>query len=380
MRFKENRLSKKYGANRTSQPRFLQFCLFILGVFSDPHLVQSDGTTTITLEGIQYNATDDISVKSKKLVIGPKKIKVFYVFKNHTDQDITSEVSFPLPPVGKRAEFGYDPKPDPLYDCYDTIDKATRLDSVGDRSQNQGIKDGINLKVAHQDPHGKVRPIRTYLQVRAIDHNNKDITDQLRQLGIPISAAFVKDTMRLSENGQGLGNHPEEYKALRAKLKKLNLLDSWWDNTATYVWQDTFPAKKDLHVYHSYNPLAGSSLDPSRRFAKGLHLIEGSGEPFIKDEHDEEGWKKFSYRFSDYSANVSYILSTGGPWKNGVIKDFTLVIKRGDPKSFVATNFPGTFKKNKEGDYVCHIKNYRPQQEPLRVAYLYEFGVNVHRG
>ena len=58
----------------------------------------NDAAASTAAGGIQLRREARISMEKERLFISEKKITVEYEFLNETDQDITTEVAFPVPP------------------------------------------------------------------------------------------------------------------------------------------------------------------------------------------------------------------------------------------------------------------------------------------
>ncbi|UXM96358.1 DUF4424 domain-containing protein [Bartonella sp. HY329] len=60
--------------------------------------------------------------------------------------------------------------------------------------------------------------------------------------------------------------------------------------------------------------------------------------------------------------NLGYILTTGGNWADGVIRDFRLVVDKEKPDTIVS--FCGTnVKKISPTQFEMRVKNFKPSQE-----------------
>lgn len=58
----------------------------------------NDTVVEITPKGLQLKIEENISIEREDLYISLEKIEAFYIFKNHSDKDVTVEVAFPVPP------------------------------------------------------------------------------------------------------------------------------------------------------------------------------------------------------------------------------------------------------------------------------------------
>lgn len=341
---------------------------------------------TQTNKGLVYGQSDDVSMEKEELFISQEKIKIFYTFYNYSDKDITSQVVFPLPPIPNNGKLmpehmGPITGADPLWGAYQLIELATSEPEIQKipffQNWSVSLHTGLNWRthypqkgcsywdrdrVAHDDLHGaectgvEWRPMLRY---RALDKKGRDITKTLKENNIPVSAATVFGAF----DYVGLvDTNPDLVK----RLQKLDLIDinhathPQWSNQISYVWTETFPAKDSLEVNHSYSPFLGNNVaTEDSNFNKGLKPIDGDEEAFQANALTRPGYTE-----------LSYVLATGGNWKGGAIKDFTITIQKPKKNNMLATNFPGTFKVLPNGDYQCHISGFKPPQEPLRVVWF----------
>jgi hypothetical protein len=58
----------------------------------------NDSAASTAAGGIQLRREANISMEKERLTISQDKVKVEYEFLNQTDNDITTEVAFPIPP------------------------------------------------------------------------------------------------------------------------------------------------------------------------------------------------------------------------------------------------------------------------------------------
>ena len=59
----------------------------------------NDGFGGLSATGLTFGQTDAVEMVQEDLFIGIDKVSVDYVFRNSSDQEVTGEVIFPLPPV-----------------------------------------------------------------------------------------------------------------------------------------------------------------------------------------------------------------------------------------------------------------------------------------
>src|SRR6266567_5106491 len=138
-----------HSANRQVLPRFV-VTLFVL--FTPFASVANDSAASVAAGGVVLKHEARISMEKEHLSISEKEIVVEYEFLNETDQDILTEVAFPIPPY----QFYFDdPSGPPHFDDF-------RL-----------WVDGIEVKYA---PEIKAK------------NNGTDYTETLRKLGVDIGS------------------------------------------------------------------------------------------------------------------------------------------------------------------------------------------------
>jgi len=175
-----------------------------------------------------------------------------------------------------------------------------------------------------------------------------DRTQLLRSLGIPLAPHLRSTNEALdrlpADKWQDLLRlgiaEIEEYDTGRGMQKHLA---ARWGLQTTYYWEQTFPALAETLVEHRYKPSVGASVQTA------LGTPNESKEPWY-EEYKEKYC--FDYEFlaaverarravnsrtgAPYSEQrIDYILKTGANW-SGPIKDFRLVVDKGDPGSLVS--------------------------------------------
>ena len=374
--------------------KHLSFLLFISVLFCS--INANDTTATVTAGSIEYTKSPDISMDSEVLRISPDQIDIDYEFTNHSFQEVSSQVVFPLPksPVTLGDTSLIFPNWDDLFVAYNFIDQITEAAKLpSDRSFNHYrslksevehasfsnfklIVDGISQSY-NFEPH-------------AIHADGRDITSLLLANDIPLSATLVEGFM-------GEGHLIDRDPKLKEKIAKLGLLNDkdkvQWQLQINYVWQQIFPSQKTIHVTHSYRPhpgqhwfigkLSGSLKDvelghrdevkPDQLEIKemknycptsaNVSAIEAMFVPenVPKDKYNTD---KIYYRAKE----VRYILTTGANWK-GPIKKFRLEIVPPLPSTIVMTCFPKPLQKNAQGNYTVEFENFTPESD-LKILFV----------
>jgi hypothetical protein len=284
--------------------RFFWICLV---AFHSPSALANDTVTRLDNSGLVIMKTDAIEMRSEELFISENLIRVQYKFFNRSGSDLTTLVAFPMPDLV--PEF-----------VVRNVSVATGFTTV---------IDGV--------------PITPQVEQKAVAEDGADGTDLLRKFSVPLD-------LTLPEAEERLGQLPRTQQDELAKARLVRrgdpgpgafILPNWTLKTA-YYWEQTFPARREIAVEHSYRPSVGGEL------GVGLHYDLSE-----KTEWSPEGIKHYCMETSflvaadrirktaDRSAafpygqqRIDYVLKTGANWA-GPIHDFRLVIDKGKPENLV---------------------------------------------
>lgn len=269
-----------------------------------------DGAASIAAGGIVMKRESRITMAKEVLRIGVNKVTVDYDFRNDTDQDVTTEVAFPIPDYS----FQYD--------------RAT---------PKQAGFDDFELWV-----NGKRVDFKT--EVRAFA-GKEDVTSELRGLHVDIASfGHYHD----SDNGPVFPDIRGLSQSSRSRLTGLKAIDGDWPSWKVqkrYYWLQAFPAHATIHISHRYSPVVGFGMVPSSSLAaaksnatKAAH----QNRDFDKDSLEEvksvcptdqvltrldkasRTSQSADYGYIEY---VDFILTTANTWKQP-ISDFTLLVER----------------------------------------------------
>jgi len=326
--------------------------LLSLSVALASTLYADDGAASIATGGLIAMKREPRIVMAKEvLTISSTRVLVDYDFRNDSDQDITTEVAFPIPayiddPDGPRWQLaGFD-------DFQLWIDGASTKYSVETRAF-----------VGH-----------------------REITHLLINLGID-AASFghehpdnrgntVNDLVRLSRSQR------EQLFALKA-IDGVDDLGPDWSVEKKYHWTQTFPAHAIVHIRHEYTPVLGNSNtvgDPANYEGKSAIPEYASVCP---DENLRTTLAKtWNHRQEDDSPisieYVDFILTTANTWKRP-IEDFTLIVERPHIKftkpypaeltTYVSFCWDGPITKLDADQFSAHTTNLIPAKE-LRIGFI----------
>jgi hypothetical protein len=273
-----------------------------------------DGAASVGAGGVVLRREARISMEKERLTIGMRKVSVDFDFLNESDQKITTEVAFPIPPYSESPALDME-----------------RIPNFSD------FKVGVD---------GKEVEYKTELKASL---RGKDYSALLQKLGINI------ETFDDFEVYDGTTKRPNQISKLtdaqKTQLLTTRLIERYtgdryiphWTVFKTYYWKQEFPARRLLHIKHEYTPAAGAAEIPDENFDKQTRDLairrskSGSADSSAaqwtadmvrKGCVDQALQKRLSpgtasgFVFVDY---VDYILTSANTWKTP-IKDFELVV------------------------------------------------------
>ena len=329
-------------------------------------VLADDSAASIAAGGLVPRRETRIAMAKEVLQISPTKVVVDYDFRNDTDQDVTTEVAFPVPP------YAYGPDGPEITDA---------------------LFADFQLFVG-----GK----RTEFQIEAkASLNDKDVTAILTSDNIDILTFGHLHEPSGAENKFHTRDIERLPKAEQNRLAQLGLYDAedgWglWTLHLQYHWTQTFPAHSTVHIRHEYTPVEGSELmlpetvknvyghkqpaggaDTIRDALQDMQLLEGlCPDPSLlsrmiaRIEASGPGYGQYAH-----PSWVDFILTSANTWKQP-IEDFTLIVERGKPEEentqvFVSFCSPlnAPVAKLDANHFQVHLTNFVPAAE-LRIGYF----------
>lgn len=317
----------------------------------------NDSTAELATGGLVFVKNDAIEMTSEDLFVSAAEIRVLYRFTNTADRDVTVHVAFPMPEI--------------------KVDGPDQTIAVP-------TEDPVNLLGFVTTVNGV--PVATAVEQRVTGPDGADRTALLQGLGVPLAP-------HLQSTGEALDRLPpgrwdelrqlglaeiDEYDAGKGMERHLA---PRWSLKTTFYWQQTFPARAETVIAHRYQPSVGLSVQTS------LAAPSMAGEPEIAgqvkkycverdlmatlDRARTAAKSDFGPPYSEQ--RIDYVLTTGANW-SGPIRDFRLVVDKGDPDSLVSfcgtgvrKTGPTTFEMRKtdfipQGDLsVLILKRIRPE-------------------
>ncbi|MFC1834039.1 DUF4424 family protein [Thermodesulfobacteriota bacterium] len=314
----------------------------------------NDSFARIGAGGITLLKTQHVTMVEEFLRISQKQINVRYRFRNDTTSDIHATVAFPLP---TRTRY---PEHEPLR--AKSHDKLKRSFTV----------------------HVNGNPVATRNYRKAVV-GKRDITPLLRRIGLSDKDIFEKyGGYRVHSNDRITWDLPKAQEAALERLfGEITRGEFPWKVAETMLWEQTFPAKKDIIVEHSYRPIPGGRYDTASQYDARHSQGLGNGRFFASDRCLDSDTRRAIHNraravvakgFGNtlvWQEDVEYILGTGRNWK-GPIGVFKLRIEKASADHFVSLCFPGTPKKISPTVFEFVEKNFMPPDK--LVVNFYKIG------
>lgn len=310
----------------------------LLFIITSNNLSANDSAVGENNGSIEFLQQNEISMAKERLVIASDRINVDYVFINHSAQDITVPVAFPMPAITK--SYGQD--------------------------HSSGI---ANFKISVDG-----KPIKSTSRWRVMRTNEnfeevEDVTAKMLQSGWTIP-----QLIELLENDSSFENNGEQ--------GSLRLPPEWVNDgypqiavQQYFIWQQSFPAGKEVMIRHSYTPSFSGGVPINLDWILGGEYSDKCLTPATRKalKQLDAGIKE---RNEDDSANIGwgilrYILKTGANWKEGVIGDFTLRIHKNHKNEVIVPCFSYPLKQIDPLTLEFKQKNFKPDNN-LDIHYYYD--------
>ncbi len=320
-----------------------------------------DAAAAIAAGGLLPRRETRIVMAKEVLRISDKKVVVDYDFRNETDEEVTTEVAFPIPPY--KNDF-------PEGSASAQSFKSFRLWVDGERihyeAEAKAFLKGRNVTGILEQNH---------IDIPTFGHFD-DTKDQV----------FVPDFSRLPKTAQN--------RLLKEGLfeDQGSLIYSLWTVHLQYHWTQVFPAHSTVHIRHEYAPAVGftqvtsTAVDDSlarpaanrsaRGDSDGMKLLAGfcADRQFLnalgrKLKESELQAKTSDERLmagTSYPHWVDFILTSANTWQRP-IEDFTLILER--PRSEQGGRFlvsfcsPGNVERLDVDHFQVHLDNFVPTAE-----------------
>lgn len=319
-------------------------CLLALTLLPQ-RVIANDGFGALGIGGVTISKTDSIAIQQETLDISCDSIKVSYDFINESSKDETATILFPLP-------------------AYSANPPESGIIAAGQPHDFTIKVDG--------------KPVTYRTEVKATNDRSQDVTSILKSVGLTDKqiAGFPFDETLID-----MHHVLHLTKQQIAALFETGLVDDdgipRWKIHVTFIWTQKFPAKKILHVEHTYKPFIAEGTAGGYSAQDGVAWTLGKLTPGTTNEkYDFCLSKQQRARLDGLYAKeknrdsynelpgtvVEYILTTANSWKDG-IRNFTLRVHAKSKNEVVAFCFPGGFRQVGEKQYEAHAKNFKPKSD-----------------
>ncbi|WP_151837863.1 MULTISPECIES: DUF4424 family protein [unclassified Acinetobacter] len=285
----------------------------------------NDSTGYVGTGGVAYLKNAQIAMQSEELFISKKLIKVDYLYKNLSSQDVTETILFPLPRIDNffEADFSHT----------EALLKSFKI-----------IVDGKNIK---PEMH-----VRTFIQK---DEKSPliDATDLFKQCGFS-QTEMLNPWVRNNDDSSYYVDKLKQCKQPKMQKILANFKpddEIPWSSQVIYSWKQTFKANALTKIQHQYQPLVGGSV--------ALYPDEYN-QNFCMDAQFKQGLKKARAENSPFNA-LSYILTTGANWAKP-IENFKLTIER-DKDELVSFCWDGKVNKISPTQFQMSKTKFEPKQD-----------------
>jgi len=334
----------------------LSLCLFACLAALPVHA--NDGFGGLSATGLTFGQTEAVAMVEENLFIGLDRIAVDYVFRNITDQDVTGEVIFPLPPVHVWSSWE---------GSMNLPADITNPDLVGFTAtvDGQPVAVTIDRIAVVEDPWEENRAL-----AHQYDTPGRDVTALLEQFGIPL-------TLNVDEvRAVLLAASPSEQAAMRAA----GIADFYegdaandfppdayglWAIVTRYHWTQTFPAGAELRISHAYTNRPAGGLfywthppEEYQGYLTDQYCIDEGTSKAIAKKLAGAGGDDFG---GGLAYNIAYVLRTANSWA-GPIGKFTLTLDKGSPDNLLSLCAEGV-KKTGPTSFVIEKTNYIPDRD-----------------
>jgi hypothetical protein len=278
----------------------------------------NDTLASIDAGGLVFTKSTSIQIKSEVLSISPERIEVDYVFANPTAADVTAVVAFPLPGLKIEA----------MYFMDSSIPFPRKQNYVGFRTWVDGTEIQMNS------------------DIHAVLPDGRDVTKELERLG-------VNPSLEAGEAGAWTPDAAAQLEKIGAADGEGNDLRPSWVTETSFHWTQTFPARKEVQVRHTY------SAGPLRRF-----VTEQEAE-WCTDDSYKAAFRNLPVKTDGRLLRgeaVRYVLKTGANWA-GPIGDFTLKLDKAGAALLSTCPIPGLSLKRDGNMFAGHAQNYTPSAD-----------------
>ncbi len=189
----------------------------------------NDGVAGLVAGELVLGHSDAVEMAEEELYLSREQVRLRYLFRNHSDRDVTTLVMFPLPPIHMQEDYEYG----------FTAAHRDPADPVGFRLWINGVETPVSARAVAVTPEGR------------------NVTALLRKWQVPL-LFLTPDAASFEQLFARLEALPpvalEELRAAGAILDYPHFTANW-TTRFTYYWEMTFPAGAEVALRHSYAPV-----------------------------------------------------------------------------------------------------------------------------
>jgi hypothetical protein len=309
-------------------------------------------------------------MEKERLKISPEKVTVEFDFLNDSDQNITTEVAFPIPPYTNSESAG----------------GVRAFDDFKLWVDGKELKYTVEAKAYLGRWDGKTQ--------RMVDE--KDVTELLQKYKIDIPS--LGHYLDADNHGERTPDFERLGSEAKKRISDLGLVDAAdgvsrpnWEVRKKYHWTQTFPAHGIVHIRHTYSPGVGFTQMQADEFDEAARprliaedkkigitntagdirnlqdaCVDAELQRTIFSDANTLPRPKDGYTYVQ-ATWVDYILTSANSWKMP-IKDFKLTIDKGPheagARTFVSLCWDGPVRKVDEQHYEASAADFVPKREP----------------
>ena len=324
------------------QAKSFAISLFFLIVAASPGARANDSAAELSVGGLTFTRSAEISMESEDLMISPDLVTVRYTFRNNAANPVNITVAFPLPDI-------------------ELADVETYAIPTNDTVNFVGFETKVDGK-----------PVKLTINQRAV-LGTKDVSATLRGLGVPLLPVGAQQA-RLAELPQNVRDRMIN-EGLLAQAGTTDqgkpIYEGTWTVKTSAVRQQTFEPNRVTVVEHRYRPSVGLSQDTvlrkKLRQSKGMekeverYRTEYCIDPAFLAALDKLAGGAEANTAKLQERRIAYRLKTGANWA-GPIKDFRLVVDRQKPERLVSFCAPNLKPISPTATEVS-VKDFTPDKD-----------------
>jgi hypothetical protein len=384
-------------------------------------LLANGGVYGETSRGLEFHKEFRVAMAKERLTISLEKIRVEYVFRNDSDQDVVTDILFPAasydcddesgdtsgPRVGTGFQVWCEGKPAAVTIQCEAVKRAEEpsendrnpymdwggkkvtalLKPLGLAESDFGASNLYKLKpadIVRLWKHGltPVVPLEKYPRPDAPESEWLRVAAKAIELGAGEDRQSPADLVKAWKASPSSFEMPQEpfpdenapqseWLALADRALRTGMFRPNWSIYENYKWKQVFPAKKSVSIVIEYTPIPlredARYIVDSPYIYEGLPNLEGTKRSLRQEvmaQARQLGRPVSGDALEEEeridSPWVEYVLTTANTWK-GPIEDFELIVE-GGPRIPASFAWPRPVERIGRNCYRVRIKNFQPKR------------------